>query len=68
MKVKEERSRSRERKPKEERSRSRSDFLYIFFSSFLDLDPAIYLNAAPDPAPGFAILMDVKTLHVFFSS
>ncbi len=68
MKVKEERSRSRERKPKEERSRSRSDLIFIiFFSSFSDLDPAIYLGAAPDPAPGFAISMDVKTsfLHKF---
>ncbi len=43
-------------------------FIIFFFSSFSDPDPAIYLSAAPDLAPGFAILLDVKTLHVFFSS
>ncbi len=43
-------------------------FLIFFSLQFLDLDLGIYLNAAPDPAPGFAILMDVKTLLVFFSS
>ena len=42
-------------------------FSFIFFLQFF-MDRAIYLSAAPDPAPSFAISMDVKTLHVFFSS
>jgi hypothetical protein len=33
-------------------------------SAYPDPDPAIYLNAAPDP--GFAITLEVKILHFFF--